>query len=90
MLHRAAFVRTDILEAQSASIIRVTRICELGMLSVTTNRIARTHTDDGILHYSCSSSVTLCTSQTDSNSYQINPSHKIVLPGVQQFVNSLY
>jgi hypothetical protein len=39
MLHRAALVRTDIPEELSASIIRVTRIWELGTtLVVTSNR----------------------------------------------------
>jgi hypothetical protein len=35
MLHRVAFVRTDVSEEISASIIRVTRISELGTLAVT-------------------------------------------------------
>jgi hypothetical protein len=39
MLRRMALIRTDILEEFSASIIRVTRIGELGtMLVVTSNR----------------------------------------------------
>jgi hypothetical protein len=39
MLRRVALVRTDVLEELSASIIRVTRIGELGTtLSVTSNR----------------------------------------------------
>jgi hypothetical protein len=39
MLRRVALVRTDVSEERSASIIRVTRIGELGtMLSVTSNR----------------------------------------------------
>jgi hypothetical protein len=38
MLHRVALVRTDVSEELSASIIRVTRIGELGMLAVTSNR----------------------------------------------------
>jgi hypothetical protein len=35
MLHRVALVRTDVSEELSASIIRVTRIGELGTLAVT-------------------------------------------------------
>jgi hypothetical protein len=38
MLRRVALVRTDVSEELSASIIRVTRICELGTLAVTSNR----------------------------------------------------
>jgi hypothetical protein len=39
MLRRVGFVRTDVLEQRSASIIRVTRIRELGTtLAVTSNR----------------------------------------------------
>jgi hypothetical protein len=39
MLLRVAFVRTDVSEERSPSIIRVTRICELGVtLAVTSNR----------------------------------------------------
>jgi hypothetical protein len=39
MLRRVALVRTDVLEELSASIIRVTRIGELGItLAVTNNR----------------------------------------------------
>jgi hypothetical protein len=39
MLHRVALVRTDVLEECVASIIRVTRIGELGTtLAVTSNR----------------------------------------------------
>jgi hypothetical protein len=38
MLRRVALVRTDVSEEPSASIIRVTRIGELGMLAVTSNR----------------------------------------------------
>jgi hypothetical protein len=38
MLQRVALVRTDNSEVLSASIIRVTRICELGTLAVTSNR----------------------------------------------------
>jgi hypothetical protein len=42
MLRHVALVRTDVLEEHSASIIRVTRISELGtMLAITSNR--RTH-----------------------------------------------
>jgi hypothetical protein len=37
MLHSMALVRTDILEELSTSIIRVTRIGELGMLAITSN-----------------------------------------------------
>jgi hypothetical protein len=40
MLCRVVLVRTDISEELSASIIRVTRIGELGMLAVTSNRSA--------------------------------------------------
>jgi hypothetical protein len=38
MLHRVVLVRTDVSEELSASIIRVTRIGELGTLAVTSNR----------------------------------------------------
>jgi hypothetical protein len=38
MLHRVALVRTDVSQDLSASIIRVTRIGELGRLAVTSNR----------------------------------------------------
>jgi hypothetical protein len=38
MLHCVALVRTDVSEELSASIIRVTRIGELGTLAVTSNR----------------------------------------------------
>jgi hypothetical protein len=38
MLRRVALLRTDISEEPSASIIRVTRIDELGALTVTSNR----------------------------------------------------
>jgi hypothetical protein len=38
MLRRVALVRTDLSEELSASIIRVTRIGELGTLAVTSNR----------------------------------------------------
>jgi hypothetical protein len=37
MLRHVAFVRTDVLEERSASIIRVTRIGEIGTLAVTSN-----------------------------------------------------
>jgi hypothetical protein len=37
MLCHVALVRTDILEELSASIMRVTRICELETLAVTSN-----------------------------------------------------
>jgi hypothetical protein len=39
MLRRVALVRTDISEERSASIIRVTRIDELGTLAVTSQRL---------------------------------------------------
>jgi demethoxyubiquinone hydroxylase (CLK1/Coq7/Cat5 family) len=38
MLRRVTLVKTDISEELTASIIRVTRIGELGMLAVTSNR----------------------------------------------------
>jgi hypothetical protein len=38
MLHRLTLVRTDVSKELSASIIRVTRIGELGTLAVTSNR----------------------------------------------------
>jgi hypothetical protein len=38
MLHHAALVRTDVSEEPNASIIRVTRIGELGTLAVTSNQ----------------------------------------------------
>jgi hypothetical protein len=49
MLRHVAFVRTDVLEERSASILRVRRIGELGTtLVVTSNRrTLRRNTDDG-------------------------------------------
>jgi hypothetical protein len=48
MLHRVPFVRTDVSEELSASIIRVTRIGELRTLAVTSNRRTDScHPDDG-------------------------------------------
>jgi hypothetical protein len=41
MLRSVALVRTDISEERSSSIIRVTRIGELGTLAVTSNRHTR-------------------------------------------------
>jgi hypothetical protein len=38
MLRRVALVRTDVSEGLSASMIRVTRISELGKLAITSNR----------------------------------------------------
>jgi hypothetical protein len=39
MLRRVSLVKTDVLEELSASIMRVTRICELGTtLAITSNR----------------------------------------------------
>jgi hypothetical protein len=38
MLHHLALVRIDVLEERIASIIRETRIGELGMLAVTSNQ----------------------------------------------------
>jgi hypothetical protein len=38
MLRRVVFVRTDVTEERVASIIRVTRIGELGTLAVSSNR----------------------------------------------------
>jgi hypothetical protein len=38
VLHHVTLVRTDDFEECSASIIRVTRISDLGMLAVTSNR----------------------------------------------------
>jgi hypothetical protein len=38
MLHRVALVRTDVSEELSTSIIKVTRIGELGTLALTSNR----------------------------------------------------
>jgi hypothetical protein len=38
MLHGVALVTTDVSEERSTSIIKVTRICELGMLAVTSNQ----------------------------------------------------
>jgi hypothetical protein len=38
MLRRVALVRTDVSEERIASIIKVTRIGELGTLSMTSNR----------------------------------------------------
>jgi hypothetical protein len=45
MLRRVALVKTDILEELSASIIKVTRICELG-----TRATRRSIPEDGTLH----------------------------------------
>jgi hypothetical protein len=38
-LRSVVLVRTDVSEELSASIVRVTRICELGTLAVTSNRL---------------------------------------------------
>jgi hypothetical protein len=38
MLRRVAFVRTDVSEERSASIIKMTKIGELGTLAVSSNR----------------------------------------------------
>jgi hypothetical protein len=38
MLRRVALIRTDVSEELNASIIRVTKICELGTLAVRSNR----------------------------------------------------
>jgi hypothetical protein len=38
MLHRVALVRTDVSEELSASIIRVTKIGEVGKLAITSKR----------------------------------------------------
>jgi hypothetical protein len=46
MLHRVALVRTDVSEEFSASFIRVTRICELGTLTVTSKRHTLRPPDD--------------------------------------------
>jgi hypothetical protein len=55
MLRHVALVRTDVSEEPSASIIRVTRFCELGTkLGVTSKRsslqrsIVSCHSDDGV------------------------------------------
>jgi hypothetical protein len=39
MLRRMGLIRTDVLEERVASIIRVTRSCELESLAVTSNRV---------------------------------------------------
>jgi hypothetical protein len=39
MLRHVALVRTDVFEELSTSIIRVTRISELGTLAVTSNKV---------------------------------------------------
>jgi hypothetical protein len=39
LLRRVALVRPDVSEERSASVIRVTRISELGTLAVTSNRV---------------------------------------------------
>jgi hypothetical protein len=39
VLRRVAFVRTNVLEGHIASIVRVTRISELGTLAVISNRL---------------------------------------------------
>jgi hypothetical protein len=49
MLRRVALVRTDVSEELSVSIIRVTRIDELGTLAVTSNRHLRNIPEDAIL-----------------------------------------
>jgi hypothetical protein len=52
MLRRVALVRTDVSEELSASFIRVTRIGELGMLAVTSNRRAlRRNTKDSSWYF---------------------------------------
>jgi hypothetical protein len=46
MSSRAALVRTDVAEELSSSIIRVTRICELG-ITLTETSTDSCHPDDG-------------------------------------------
>jgi hypothetical protein len=49
MLHRVAIVRTDVSEEHSASIIRLSRIGELGTLAITTNwRMLRRNLTEGM------------------------------------------
>jgi hypothetical protein len=51
MLRRVALVGTDVSEERIASIIRVTRIGELGTLAVASNRSTLHNiTEDDILH----------------------------------------
>jgi hypothetical protein len=52
MLHRVALLRTDITVDLSASIIRVTRIGELGTTLAVTNADSR-HPDDGGSKFLC-------------------------------------
>jgi hypothetical protein len=52
MLHRVALLRSDVSEKLSASIIRVTRIRELGT-SVLTRAPRRNISEDAILHSHC-------------------------------------
>jgi hypothetical protein len=59
MLHRVAPVRTDVSEELSASIIKVTRIGELGTLAVTSNRHAVNFTVCRLLVTALSSTETL-------------------------------
>jgi hypothetical protein len=48
MLRRITIVRTDVFEERRTTIIRVTRIGELGTtLAVTRNRLRLCHPDDG-------------------------------------------
>jgi hypothetical protein len=49
MLRRVALLRTDVSEEFSASIIRVTRIGELGTLAVTSNRQAPSSSETSVL-----------------------------------------
>jgi hypothetical protein len=63
MLRRVAFVRTDVSEEITAYIIRVTRICELGTLVVTSNRrtLRRNNLMMEALSYSATSVLTRAT-----------------------------
>jgi hypothetical protein len=62
MLRRVALVRTDVSEELRASMIKVTRIGELGTLAVTSNRrTIRRNTDDGALSSSETSVLTRAT-----------------------------
>jgi hypothetical protein len=66
MLGRVAFVRTDVSEERSASIIKVERIGELGTTlhssetSASTRATRRNIPEDGILHIRCRGNLKSC------------------------------
>jgi hypothetical protein len=61
MLRRVTLARTDLSEELSASIVRVTRMCELGTLAVTSNRLRLLVTSNVVPSFSETSVLTRAT-----------------------------